>query len=121
MGPSWARGHLESCASSCAPEIQGLWRSRLRCAVLVRPSSRRIPRTIHACGALVNKPFTQGDDLAAPRIRQICEGLVDNLILANEEGKADLIEHLAYPLPVIVIAEMLGIPAERQPSLSFGA
>ncbi|PSM32093.1 cytochrome P450 [Haliangium sp. UPWRP_2] len=64
---------------------------------------------------LVNKPFTpKAMTSLAPRIRQICEGLVDDLILANEEGKADLIEHLAYPLPVIVIAEMLGIPAERR-------
>lgn len=64
---------------------------------------------------LVNKPFTpKAITSLAPRIRQICEELVDDLIRANEEGKADLIEHFAVPLPVIVIAEMLGIPAQRR-------
>ncbi|MBK9260419.1 MAG: cytochrome P450 [Polyangiaceae bacterium] len=64
---------------------------------------------------MVNKPFTpKAMMLLAPRIRQICEELVDDLIRANEEGKADLIEHFAVPLPVTVIAEMLGIPADRR-------
>ena len=64
---------------------------------------------------LVNKPFTPKAIMSlAPRIRQICEELVHDLIRANEEGKADLIEHFAVPLPVIVIAEMLGIPADRR-------
>lgn len=64
---------------------------------------------------LVSKPFTpKAMTSLEPRIRKICDELVSDLFLANEDGKADLIEHLAYPLPVIVIAEMLGIPAERR-------
>ena len=46
------------------------------------------------------------------RIRQITDELVDHLIDAGDDG--DLVTHLAYPLPVIVIAELLGIPAERR-------
>lgn len=64
---------------------------------------------------LVGKPFTpMAISALEGRIRAICEDLVDDLCAANARGEADLIEHLAYPLPVIVIAEMLGIPAERR-------
>lgn len=47
-----------------------------------------------------------------PRIRTLAEQLVDDLIDAGEGG--DLITHLACPLPVVVIAELLGIPADRR-------
>jgi cytochrome P450 len=64
---------------------------------------------------LVNRPFHPAAiALLEPRIREICEGLVDELCAANERGEADLVEHVAYPLPVIVIAELLGIPIERR-------
>ena len=40
--------------------------------------------------------------------------MVDELCEANARGDADLVQHVAYPLPVIVIAELLGIPIERR-------
>lgn len=43
------------------------------------------------------------------RIQQLVDDLLDRFIA---EGHTDLIEHLAYPLPAIVIAEMLGAPQE---------
>jgi len=46
-----------------------------------------------------------------PRIRELSGGLLDTL-LAREEF--DLIPELAAPLPVIVIAEMLGVEPERR-------
>src|SRR6266487_714243 len=46
-----------------------------------------------------------------PRIEEICHGLIDKVI---EQGNMDLINELAYPLPVTVIAELLGIPADDQ-------
>lgn len=46
-----------------------------------------------------------------PRIEEICHGLIDKVI---EQGNMDLINELAYPLPVTVIAELLGIPAGDQ-------
>jgi cytochrome P450 len=46
-----------------------------------------------------------------PRIEQICHDMIDNVI---EQGRMDLINDLAYPLPVTVIAELLGIPAQDQ-------
>ena len=59
---------------------------------------------------LVSKAFTPLSvaDLA-PRIQQI----VDDLLDATEgRDRFDLIDAFAYPLPVIVIAEMLGVPSE---------
>ena len=62
--------------------------------------------------ALVNKAFTpRAVERLAPRIRRIIDELLDPV--ARSEG-FDLIEAFAGPLPVIVIAEMLGIdPADR--------
>lgn len=44
-----------------------------------------------------------------PRIAEIANGLLDRLA---ERGTGELVAELAYPLPVCVIAEMLGLPAE---------
>ena len=44
-----------------------------------------------------------------PRIDEICHDMIDDVI---EEGHMDLINDLAYPLPVTVIAELLGIPSD---------
>jgi cytochrome P450 len=64
---------------------------------------------------LVTKPFRPGAIAALePRIRQICEECLDDLVAADERGEADLVNHVASPLPVTVIAEMLGISPERR-------
>lgn len=64
---------------------------------------------------LVNRPFHPAAIATLePRIRSICDDLLVDFFEANERGEADLIQHLGYPLPVIVIAELLGIPAERR-------
>jgi cytochrome P450 len=44
-----------------------------------------------------------------PRIELICRNRLDRV---HASGQMELIADLAYPLPVIVIAEMLGFPAE---------
>ena len=43
------------------------------------------------------------------RIEDVANHLVDRVI---KNGRMDLISDLAYPLPVTVIAELLGVPAE---------
>ena len=64
---------------------------------------------------LVNRPFHPAAIAQLePRIREICDEMIDGLCAANERGAADLIEHLGYPLPVVVIAELLGIPTDRR-------
>jgi cytochrome P450 len=60
--------------------------------------------------ALVTKAFTpRAIDALKPRIREIAATLLDQI--ADPTG-FDVIETLAYPLPVIVMAELLGVPAE---------
>ena len=60
--------------------------------------------------ALVNKAFTPRAVAALePRIRGILGTLLDDI---ENPGAFDLMEAVARPLPVIVIAEMLGVPAE---------
>ncbi|GHO57809.1 cytochrome P450 [Ktedonobacter robiniae] len=45
------------------------------------------------------------------RITEITNGLLDQV---QHLGEMDVIRDLAYPLPIMVIAELLGIPAERR-------
>ncbi|WP_211881356.1 cytochrome P450 [Pseudarthrobacter albicanus] len=59
--------------------------------------------------SLVTQAFTpRAVEALAPRIAEITDAL---LAPAAPLGTMDLIEELAYPLPVIVIAELMGIPA----------
>jgi cytochrome P450 len=58
--------------------------------------------------ALVNKAFTTSMvEQLETRMQQIADELIDKVI---ERGQMDLIHDYAFPLPVIVIAEMLGVP-----------
>ncbi len=65
---------------------------------------------------LVSGAFTRRRvDALAPRIQQIADGLLDDLTDALvERGVADLIGAYAYPLPITVIGELLGVPAQDQ-------
>ena len=59
---------------------------------------------------LVSKAFTpRVVETLRPHIQQIVDGLLDAV---QDKGSMDLIEEFAYPLPVIVICEMLGVPVE---------
>src|ERR671933_257725 len=62
--------------------------------------------------ALVSQAFTPRavDDLA-PRISAITDALLDQV---HGSGHMDVVRDLAYPLPVIVIAERLGVPADER-------
>jgi cytochrome P450 len=59
--------------------------------------------------ALVQKAFTpRMIEQLRPRIMAVVGELLDRI--AEKGGRFDLIEDLAYPLPVVVIAELLGVP-----------
>ncbi|MEX0800271.1 MAG: cytochrome P450 [Dehalococcoidia bacterium] len=59
---------------------------------------------------LVSKAFTpRMVEQLRPRIQEIVDELLEQ---AAGSGQADIVRDLAYPLPVIVIAEMLGVPPE---------
>lgn len=58
---------------------------------------------------LVQKAFTpKVVESLKPRIREIAKTLLKDL---NPKNPEDLVKHFAYPLPAIVIAEMLGVPS----------
>lgn len=60
--------------------------------------------------SLVNQAFTpriiRGLE---PRLRQVADELFDD---ALEKGEVDFVEAMTYPLPVIAIAEIIGVPAD---------
>ena len=59
---------------------------------------------------LVSKAFTpRAVENLRPRIQEIVDQLLDEV---GDRGEMDLVSQLASPLPVIVIAEMLGVPPE---------
>jgi cytochrome P450 len=59
---------------------------------------------------LFNKAFTQS---AIERLRVHIQSVVNDLIGATQDsGEMDIIRDLAYPLPAIVIAEMIGVPKQ---------
>ncbi len=62
---------------------------------------------------LVSKAFTpRMIEQLRPRIQQLADELLDAV---QEQGRMDLIADFAFPLPITVISEMLGIPtAHRQ-------
>lgn len=61
---------------------------------------------------LVNKAFTpRVVEQLRPRIQEIVDLLLDQ---AKSRGRMQLVADLAYPLPVQIIAEMLGIASEDQ-------
>jgi cytochrome P450 len=47
-----------------------------------------------------------------PQIQKIADNLLEKI---QAQGQADFMEEFAFPLPVIVIAEMLGLPGEDWP------
>src|SRR4029453_8794703 len=75
-------------------------------------TSLRDPRYHTRLRALVNKAFT-------PRViegmRAHIQAIVDRLLDKVQSARSmDVIEDLAYPLPVTVICEMLGVPLDDQ-------
>jgi cytochrome P450 len=59
---------------------------------------------------LINRAFTPKKVAALePRIEAMANELLDKVAAT---GQIDLVEDFTYPLPVVVIAELLGIPAK---------
>ncbi|MEX2227234.1 MAG: cytochrome P450 [Dehalococcoidia bacterium] len=60
--------------------------------------------------SLVSKAFTpRSVEALRPRVEQLVDEMVEH---AAAKGTFDVIREIAYPLPVIIIAEMLGIPPD---------
>jgi cytochrome P450 len=68
---------------------------------------------------LVAAAFGRGHvERLRPWIADLADRLVDGLVAEiRSEGQADLLTHVASPLPVEVIAELLGVPTPDRPLL----
>ncbi|GAA1266395.1 cytochrome P450 [Saccharothrix xinjiangensis] len=68
---------------------------------------------------LVAAAFGRGHvERLRPWIAELADRLVDELVAkVRSEGSADLLSHVAAPLPVEVIAQLLGVPAADRPLL----
>ncbi|MBL7493604.1 cytochrome P450 [Frankia sp. AgB1.9] len=67
---------------------------------------------------LVSKAFTPRTVTALrPRIERLVRELFDAIVKGDDAGEADVITALAYPLPLTVIAELIGAPAADHPDL----
>ncbi|MDA0811328.1 MAG: cytochrome P450 [Verrucomicrobia bacterium] len=65
--------------------------------------------------SLVSKAFSpQMAERLRPKIQETTDFLLDSV---KEKGEMDLMLHYASPLPLIVIAELLGVPAEDRERL----
>jgi cytochrome P450 len=83
----------------------GLW------AVFTDP-----PRHTHLRG-LMNRAFTtRAVERLRPRVDAIVEELIDRVAA---RGRMDLIRDFAYPLPITVIADFLGVPPEERERLKL--
>lgn len=102
------RGELSGARSPAPTGTLDL--SALRVLIATDPPDHTTLRRI------VSRPFTPSSIARLEeRVRAIARECVDDLIAANERGDADIVTSVAEPLPVLVIAEMLGIPSERRP------
>src|SRR5919202_967078 len=81
---------------------------------VTRPLSRNMldtdPPDHERLRALVSKAFTPRlIERMRPRIPEIADALLDAV---EDKGEMDLIDDYAFPLPITVIAELLGVPTE---------
>jgi unspecific monooxygenase len=64
---------------------------------------------------LINRAFVSRQvERLAPRVGELANQMIDGF---EGRGAVDLIEHFATPIPVVVIAELLGVPRELAPRL----
>lgn len=62
--------------------------------------------------SLINKAFTaQMINRMQSRVQAIADSLIDRV---QDQGAMNLIDDYAFPLPIVVIAELLGVPASDQ-------
>lgn len=81
-----------------------------------RPDTGPLPWMIDLDGTdhlrrrrLVSSGFTPARVRATlPRLRALCDGLIDTVA---EAGRCDFVADIAAPLPMVVIGDMLGVPA----------
>lgn len=67
---------------------------------------------------LVSPAFTHRRTVALrPRIEELVTSLLDGIAETPDGASVDLRERFAYPVPIQVICELLGVPDEMEPAL----
>ncbi|MFE3607564.1 cytochrome P450 family protein [Streptomyces goshikiensis] len=114
--PSWlVVGHEEARAALNHPGLSKDWRnSDWFLSALATPANANMlesdPPQHTRLRRLVAREFTaRRVEALRPRVEQITHELLDAMA-ARPERTADLIEALAFPLPMTVICELLGVP-----------
>jgi pimeloyl-[acyl-carrier protein] synthase len=98
-----------------APLLEAAYGSPGEAGTLPRSMLFQDPPDHTRLRSLVNKAFTpRVIEGMRPHIQEIVDRLLDRV---EGKGGMDLIEDLAYPLPVTVICEMLGVPVEDHPAI----
>ncbi|MBK1786588.1 cytochrome P450 family protein [Prauserella cavernicola] len=98
LGSLGVTGELAGYVINLMPDLDGTDHSRLR--------------------RLVSSAFTGRRVLELrPRVEEITRRLLDDVEAraAADGGPVDLIEHFAYPLPITVICELVGVPEQDRP------
>ncbi|WP_322871114.1 cytochrome P450 family protein [Streptomyces goshikiensis] len=114
--PSWlVVGHEEARTALNHPDLSKDWRnSDWFLSALATPANANMlesdPPQHTRLRRLVAREFTaRRVEALRPRVEQITHELLDAMA-ARPERTADLIEALAFPLPMTVICELLGVP-----------
>ncbi|MFB7916470.1 cytochrome P450 [Streptomyces sp. NPDC056061] len=105
-------GYDEGRAALADPRFSKEWRGRMDWAdgddpIFANMLELDAPRHTRL-RKLVTREFTaRRVEALRPRIQQITDGLLDAMLPA---GRADLVDALAFPLPMTVICELIGVP-----------
>src|SRR5262245_41690293 len=115
--PVWlVAGHTQVCTVLADPRF-----ARLPPPQPGSPSTAECPRELNMDGAahavvrrLAGRAFTaRRIESYRPRVQQLVEGLIDAMAVAGPP--ADVVSGLVAPLPVLVVCEVLGVPAADRP------
>ncbi len=99
-------GHFRPTALAAPPTQAALWQMQANWLLTMNPPDHTRLR------GLVQKAFTPR---AVAELRGMIQGVTDMLIdRVEERGTMEVMADLAYPLPVTVICEMLGVPTADQ-------
>src|SRR5262249_26633652 len=101
---------LSNSLDNLSPELAaaGAWVLGERMMGLDRNLLRSDPPTHTRLRRLVSKAFTPGRvEKLRPRVQEMADGLAAAFL---PRGEADLIADFAFPLPLMVIMELLGLP-----------
>lgn len=105
--------HMTPLAAALDPDIEAMLEERREAGS--HAMLNLDPPDHHRLRRLVSKVFTPRTiEALRPRVQQLVDEHLDVALAAG--GDVDLIAALAFPLPFIVISEMLGIPEGRDRS-----